>query len=131
VFGTIVVVVNIKVLISSYQYTVFNVALTMLGIVSFFVVFGLLSTMVGYELTGDFIHLYSSPETYLVLFFFAFAYILIDSGLQQANVEITSWMLKQKEINKKRAKLAAFKDATVTRSKVTSYKSKISIRLSL
>ena len=64
-------------------------ALVSLGIVSFFVVFFLLSSIVNYDLTGDFEHLYSSPETYLVLFFFAFAYILIDSGLQQANVEIT------------------------------------------
>lgn len=98
IFGTIVVVVNLKVLVSSYQYSFVSVAAAFTGIISFFIIFSWLSLWANYDLTGSIQHLFNSPETYLVLFFFASGYLLVDYGLVTANNEITQWMLRQKEI---------------------------------
>lgn len=53
IFGTIVCVVNLKVLVSSYQYTFISVAAAMAGIVSFFVIFFWMSYWTVYDMTGD------------------------------------------------------------------------------
>lgn len=98
IFGTIVCVVNLKVLVSSYQYSLYSVAAALFGIVSFFVLFATFSTWTAYGMTGDVQHLFNSPETYLVLFFFSTGYLLVDYGLVTVNNEITQWMLRQKEI---------------------------------
>jgi hypothetical protein len=94
VFGAIVILVNMKVFFSSYQYTVWSVLATFIGPISFFIVFGAMSFMHIYQLTGDMQHLFISPETYIVLFFFGSGYLLVDYGLFTANATITSWMLR-------------------------------------
>ena len=53
IFGTIVCVVNLKVLVSSYQYTLISVAAALAGIVLFFVLFSWMSFWTGYDLTGN------------------------------------------------------------------------------
>jgi hypothetical protein len=73
--------------------------------------------------------LFNSPETWLVLFFFATGYILVDYGLVQANAEITTWMLRQKEINAYKSRKEAQKDETVTRRKVATFQSKSIARI--
>jgi len=54
VFGCVVVVVNIKVLISSYQYTFWAVLFVILSVMAFYVAFAVLSMLKNYSLTGDF-----------------------------------------------------------------------------
>jgi hypothetical protein len=53
IFGTIVVVVNLKVLVSSYQYSFVSVAAAFTGIISFFIIFSWLSLWANYDLTGS------------------------------------------------------------------------------
>lgn len=101
-----------------------SVAAAFVGPVSFFVIFGVMSLWDTYDLTGAMQHLFNSPETYLVLFFFATGYMLVDYGMVSANVEITSWMLRQKEISAYKARKAAQQDETLTRRKVTGFLSK-------
>lgn len=43
IFGALVIIVNIKVLISSYQYTFWSIFWVVLSIASFFVVFAVFS----------------------------------------------------------------------------------------
>lgn len=65
---------------------------------SFYALFVGLSYWQYYGLTGDAQHLFNSPETYTVLFFFCSGYLLVDYGLVMANNEINSWLIKQKEL---------------------------------
>jgi len=84
VFGTIVIIVNVKVLISSYQYTFWICLWVFISILSFFVIFAILTNAIKYsnsDLNGEFVHTYGEMQTYLVLLFFTFSYILIDNGL--------------------------------------------------
>ena len=53
IFGTIVVVVNLKVLVSSYDYTMVSVAAALSGIFFFFLVFVGMSFLSVGSLTGD------------------------------------------------------------------------------
>lgn len=99
-FGCVVLVVNIKVLISSYLFTVWVILFVALSISLFYLAFYGLSTMENYTLTGEFEHLYGFPETYFSLLFFTFAYVLIDSGLQLANSEVRRWMMQRQELAK-------------------------------
>jgi hypothetical protein len=100
IFGTIVIVVNLKVLISSYQYTLPSLVLVLLCIGSYFAIVFSLNFVPRYNMFGEFTHMYVvSNETYVVMLFFATGYLLIDAGLVAANMEIRSWMLKQKEID--------------------------------
>lgn len=60
VFAAIVIIVNVKVLISSYQYTFWAVFFVLGSIVSFFVVFALLTNLPNSssDLNGEFSHTY-------------------------------------------------------------------------
>ena len=124
VFGCVVIVVNIKVLISSYEYTPWGVIFVLLSIAAFFVCFWGLCAIVNYELYGEFNHLYGFPETYFSLLFFTFAYVLVDSGLQLANSEVRRWMMNRSEVQKRLEKKELLKDTTITRRRVTQFQSK-------
>lgn len=124
IFGTIVTVVNLKVLVSSYAYTWPLVVSVAVGILSFYAIFIGASYWQYYDLTGNAQHLFNSPETYLTLFFFCSGYLLVDYGLVMANNEINNWLIKQKEFDQYKQRKAALKDETITRKKVTTYHSK-------
>lgn len=99
VFASIVIIVNVKVLISSYQYTFWAVFFVAASIVSFFIVFSILTNlkMSPTDLNGEFAHTYGELTTYFVLIFFTFSYILIDNGLQMAGAEIRYYTIKRKQ----------------------------------
>jgi magnesium-transporting ATPase (P-type) len=59
VFAAIVIIVNIKVLINSYQYTFWSIFLVFGSIASFFLFFWGLTTIQSYTLTGEFNHTYA------------------------------------------------------------------------
>lgn len=96
-FAAIVIIVNIKVLICSYQYTFWAILWVVLSIASYFIVFFLLSLIQNYTETGEFYHIYGETQTYLCLIFFSLSYILIDYGLEKANAEIVLYMIKKRE----------------------------------
>lgn len=60
VFGAIVIIVNVKVLISSYQYTFWAVFFVVGSIMSFFIVFSILTSLKKSptDLNGEFAHTY-------------------------------------------------------------------------
>jgi VIT1/CCC1 family predicted Fe2+/Mn2+ transporter len=58
VFGALVIIVNVKVLTSSYQYTFWSVLLVVLSIGSFFAVFTLFSLLQVLDCYGELSHTY-------------------------------------------------------------------------
>jgi len=85
VFGAVVIIVNLKVLISSAVWDFFAVFFSLGSIVSFFVVFWLMSSIPNYYLYGIYDEILMMPESYLSLFFFATSFLLIDAGMHSAN----------------------------------------------
>lgn len=84
-FGAVVIIVNLKVLISSSVWDFFAVFFVLGSIVSFFVIFWLMSSIPSYYLYGIYDEILRMPESYLSLFFFAFSFLLIDAGMHSAN----------------------------------------------
>jgi hypothetical protein len=124
IFGTIVTVVNLKVLVSSYQYSLQSVIAVSIGIVSFFGIFIGLSYWSKYDMSGDVQHMFNTPDAYTLLFLISTGYLLVDYGLITVNNEINSWIMKQKELAAFKQRKDYLKDETVTRRKVAGYHSK-------
>ena len=126
VFCALVIIVNVKILISSYQYTWPAVTLIFLSIASFFIVYYVLCQLASYQVGGEFYHMFTSMTSYLTLLFFSFTFVLVDSGMQMANAEIIAYMLKQKELEQIEQAEESKQDRAVVRKKLTTYKCKCS-----
>jgi hypothetical protein len=98
-----------------------------LSILSFFIIFAILTNLVKYsnsDLNGEFVHTYGEIQTYLVLLFFTFSYILIDNGLQLAGAEIRYYMNKRRELLEKLKNKSVSADETLDNNRYTNFKSK-------
>lgn len=84
VFGAVVIIVNLKVMISSSVWDFLAVFFMLGSIVSFFLCFWGLASIKSYYLYGVYTEILDIPESYLAFFFFAFSYILIDAGMHSA-----------------------------------------------
>lgn len=124
IFGTIVTVVNLKVLVSSYQYSIQSVIAVMIGILSFWGIFVWLSYASYYDMSGDVQHMFNTPDAYTLLFLMSTGFLLVDYGLVTVNNELGSWIMKQKELAAYKQRKDYLKDETVTRRKVAGYHSK-------
>lgn len=89
-FSAVVVLVNLKVLISSNKIEFWNLFWIFGSIASFYIFFGVLASFHASELYGVFEELWDMPETYLLLFFAGTSYLLIDSGISATNAEYNS-----------------------------------------
>jgi len=99
-YCALVIIVNVKILVSSYEYTWQAVTLIFLSIASFFIVYYLLANLGTYQVGGEFYHMFTNVTSYLTLIFFSFTYILIDTGMERANAEIIKYMMQMKDIEK-------------------------------
>lgn len=80
-----------KVLVSSRQWSFWNLFFIIGSIASFFLFFGVLSAIPGYDpLYGVFDELWRMPESYMLLFFTCVAYLLVDIGIGAINEEMTN-----------------------------------------
>lgn len=98
-----------------------------MSILSFFIIFAILTNLVKYsnsDLNGEFVHTYGEIQTYLVLLFFTFSYILIDNGLQLAGAEIRYYMNKRRELLEKLKNKSVSADETLDNNRYTNFKSK-------
>lgn len=94
-----------KLLISSYEITIYLLFLVIASIAVYIAAFWFLSY---YSALADdfgvFGHLMTFTETYWTMFFFCFSYVLIDAGLRYASVEINQIYMKRMEIQELRLK---------------------------
>ena len=119
-----VIIVNVKVLISSYQYTFWILFFVLGSIFSFFPVFWAVCYFGNYTLQGAFYHIFTAGQCYMLLVFFTCVFVLIDTGLQMANAEIRNYMLERNVIKRKMEKKEAKKDTTIVRKQISTYQSK-------
>ena len=98
IFTAIVIVVNIKLLISSFEITIWIIFLIFLSILVYFVT---LWFFTWYSAEADdygvFMQLFVCPTTYVCLTFFMSSYILVDTGMRYAKIEINNLLSRRKE----------------------------------
>jgi hypothetical protein len=80
IMGAVVVIVNVKLLINSYEYTWWYITMFLVSLGLWPVTYWALSVWVNYPLYGVFQHSYNEFLEWLVLFFLVSAFILIDAG---------------------------------------------------
>ena len=101
VFLLLVITVNIKVLLSSYEYGVINISLMVLSDLSAFIVIWLVAVADPTTHVGLRPKFFEFAEVWCVFFFCTFAFILWDAGSVYANTEIRKWMeIKRVEDNR-------------------------------
>ena len=109
VFTCIVIVVNMKLFISSFEITWWLILLVMLSILSYFVCFWFLTW---YSAEADdfdvFMELVTFAQTYAILIFFMFSYVLVDSGMRYASMEINAILERRKEREEYEARMRDF-----------------------
>mmetsp|Transcript_7020 Transcript_7020/g.9770 ORF Transcript_7020/g.9770 Transcript_7020/m.9770 type:complete len:129 (+) Transcript_7020:452-838(+) len=99
VLTNIVLVVNMKILISSFEITFILLMLVLVSIAIYFGCFWF-STYYSAE-TLDFgaaTELLTFGETYVTLIFFMFSYVLVDAGMRYASLEINAIYLRRREL---------------------------------
>lgn len=88
-FYMVVVVVNVKVLISSFEYTFWLVFWVVISVIGYYVFYFIFSFMIKESpLYGLMQETFVMSQNYLVLIFCTFCYIIIDVGLQMVNTEV-------------------------------------------
>lgn len=112
-------------LISSFQYTGWQIFFIFGSIASFFIVFALFSLLIDTSVYGELSHTYCELQTYMILVFFTFSYILIDNGMQMVDAEIRTFMEKKREQIRILKSKNRSKDETLDRRRFTSYKRKL------
>ena len=124
VFTSIVLVANFKILISSYQYNGWVLLWIFGSVIQFLVVFYIITLFPSANEYDIFVRLFSFPQTYYALLLFTSGYVLIDGGLHYGEREINRWYITRKEKEERRATLKAKADPSITRRRVSMYKSK-------
>lgn len=99
IFTCIVIVVNMKLMISSYEITHVLLFLVIASIAFYIFCFWFMSFYSAEtDDFGIFTHLMTFTETYSTMFFFCFSYVLIDAGMRYASIEINQIYMKRREI---------------------------------
>lgn len=80
-FAALVIIVNVKILISSYEHSFWSLFFIFGSIASFFLVFAIMNNMIVTSTYGEMWHTYNLLQVYNLLLFFTFSYVLIDNGM--------------------------------------------------
>lgn len=125
VFTTLVIVSNMKIMISSYLYNGWMLFFVIGSVLFYFLTFWLLSRFITSSDQYNNLHeLCISTQTYLIVILFSFMFVLTDTGLQYLNIYINKWYLAQKELAIKQQQQRDKQSKSVIRRKVTSYKNR-------
>jgi hypothetical protein len=89
----VVIVVNVKVMISSFEFTFWMLFLIFLSIFGWYLIYLLFSfAFKASSVYGLMQQTFTMSQNYLVLTFFTFCYIIIDEGLQTLNGMVREFM---------------------------------------
>ena len=122
VFVAVVVIANVKILVSTNEYTFWACFWVLISIFSVLPLYALLSAVPSSPDLGQFSHLFQSAQAYLSLLFASVCLIMVDVGMERANAEVRQWVINRNKEVRKRRMMEALKDSTVIRRRVTEYK---------
>ena len=124
-FGMLVIVSNMKILVSSYRINWVILFLTFGSTAMYFVIYTLQSnTGPKSEQYGTLDMLARMGQTYLVVILFTFMFILVDTGLSYLNIYINKWYFKAIEKAQLMQKKKDYMSKSVIKRKVSTYQSK-------
>ena len=99
VFGTLVIVANIKLLVSSFLINWVMIVLILASVLLYIIFYIIIShCFEDSEDFGTFYMLMSAPQTYFTLMLFTFMFVLVDTGVHYCNYYINKWYLATKDI---------------------------------
>lgn len=97
-FYMVCVVANVKVLISSFEFTFWLCFWIGISLIGYYVIYLLMSVLiVSSTMYGEMQETFVMSQNYLVLAFFTFCYIIIDVGMQQVNGEVRAFLRMKRE----------------------------------
>jgi len=125
VFGTLVIVSNMKILISSYLISWWTIFFVFGSTIFYIICYAIISAaFLNSDQYGTLYMLLTAPQTYFTLILFTFMFVLVDTGLQYLNMYVNKWYLRAIERHKREQHLKDLTSKTVIRRKVTVYDSK-------
>lgn len=126
-FCALVIIVNVKILISSFEHSFWSLFFIFGSILSFFLVFDIMDHMMVTGAYGEFWHEYNQIQVYNLLLFFTFSYVLIDNGMQMLNSEIRYYMrIRRQQIEKEKKRKIA-KDETLDQDRYVNFERKLNL----
>lgn len=124
IFCVLVILVNIKLLISSFEQT-FGIWFWCIGSLAlFFPAYALQCAYGPYPSNGAFTHTFQDGQVYMLILFFCAAFILIDVGISMTNAEIRYYMFIHNVIKRRLAKNKAKKDRTQVSKHIQKYQNR-------
>lgn len=121
IFGVIVLLVNIKLLISSFEQT-FGIWFWCLGSLSlYFPAYALQCYFGNYPSNGAFWHTFMDGQTYMLVLFFCTSFILIDVGISMTNAEVRHYMWANNVLKRRVAKSKQKKDRSQISKQINKY----------
>mmetsp|Transcript_6511 Transcript_6511/g.7803 ORF Transcript_6511/g.7803 Transcript_6511/m.7803 type:complete len:253 (+) Transcript_6511:2820-3578(+) len=125
VFMMLVIVSNMKILISSFLIT-YLLLFFVLGSVGFYYFVYVLEagSMTTSEQYGTLLMLMSSAQSYFVIILFTFMFVLVDTGLHYLNIYINKWYELQLEKAKQLKQKKDMKSKSVIKRKLSTYKNR-------
>lgn len=124
-FYMVCVVANVKVLISSFEFTFWLCFWIGISLIGYYVIYLLMSVLiVSSTMYGEMQETFVMSQNYLVLAFFTFCYIIIDVGMQQVNGEVRAFLrMKREQFQRAKARKHR-KDETLEKARITNFENK-------
>ena len=98
VFGTLVIVVNVKIAISSYLISFWMLFFVIGSVLIYATFYAVISMFLPISADyGTILMLLEAPQTYFTLMLFTFMFVLVDTGMQYLNIYITKWYFDSKD----------------------------------
>jgi len=118
----VVVVVNVKVLISSFEYTfwmMFWIGISLVGYYVFYFLFSFF--IVASPLYGLMQQSFVMSQNYFVASFCTFCYIIIDEGLRRAGAEVRVTLREQRRLMELKKLKAMREDTTLETDRISNF----------
>ena len=105
--------VNIKILTSTSNFTFYSFFFTISSILSFPLLFLIISSFEFADTYKLFSTVFLQPLNYLALFFTGAALVLVDNGLHLAQHEVEQWIEVQEKLTQRRLKYLIDQDRAI------------------
>jgi uncharacterized membrane protein YcjF (UPF0283 family) len=122
-----VIIVNVKILINSYEHTFWSWFLIFGSILSYFLVFAIMSNVMVFDTFGAMGHMFNQLQDWNMLILLSFCFVLIESGMQMVKAEIREYMRIKRALLAQQKRRDIKKDFTLDQARYTNFKRKLNL----
>lgn len=121
IFLALIIFVNIKIIISAFEYTFWLFFFTM-GCTAFFIPLYYTICITGnYPYSGNFIFMFKDAQVWMLLIFFTISFVAVDQGMLMANAELRNYMLERNYQERQKLIESQKKDTSIVHEKVAGH----------